>query len=163
MEAIVTDKLVSVIIPVYNAAPYLEGCVNTILGQTYQVFEILLIDDGSTDTSASICDQLSLRDNRIRVFHIENGGASKARNFGLARISSESQFVTFVDSDDWVKENYLEVLLAQQENIMLILLSVITISTEKQKIFLVTTSLTKILLSKKSLLKQLLIDKCIGI
>ncbi|OCM94195.1 glycosyl transferase family 2 [Streptococcus agalactiae] len=115
MEAIVTDKLVSVIIPVYNAAPYLEGCVNTILGQTYQVFEILLIDDGSTDTSASICDQLSLRDNRIRVFHIENGGASKARNFGLARISSESQFVTFVDSDDWVKENYLEVLLAQQE------------------------------------------------
>lgn len=54
MEAIVTDKLVSVIIPVYNAAPYLEGCVNTILGQTYQVFEILLIDDGSTDTSASI-------------------------------------------------------------------------------------------------------------
>lgn len=115
MEAIVTDKLVSVIIPVYNAAPYLEGCVNTILGQTYQVFEILLIDDGSTDTSASICDQLSLRDNRIRVFHIENGGASKAKNFGLARISSESQFVTFVDSDDWVKENYLEVLLAQQE------------------------------------------------
>lgn len=115
MEAIVTDKLVSVIIPVYNAAPYLEGCVNTILGQTYQVFEILLIDDGSTDTSASICDQLSLRDNRIRVFHIENGGASKARNFGLARISPESQFVTFVDSDDWVKENYLEVLLAQQE------------------------------------------------
>ncbi|HFH6835851.1 TPA: glycosyltransferase family 2 protein [Streptococcus agalactiae] len=110
-----TDKLVSVIIPVYNAAPYLEGCVNTILGQTYQVFEILLIDDGSTDKSASICDQLSLRDNRIRVFHIENGGASKARNFGLARISSESQFVTFVDSDDWVKENYLEVLLAQQE------------------------------------------------
>ncbi|HFH9454479.1 TPA: glycosyltransferase [Streptococcus agalactiae] len=110
-----TDKLVSVIIPVYNAAPYLEGCVNTILGQTYQVFEILLIDDGSTDTSASICDQLSLRDNRIRVFHIENGGASKARNFGLARISPESQFVTFVDSDDWVKENYLEVLLAQQE------------------------------------------------
>lgn len=115
MEAIVTDKLVSVIIPVYNAAPYLEGCVNTILGQTYQVFEILLIDDGSTDTSASICDQLSLRDKRIRVFHIENGGASKARNFGLARISPESQFVTFVDSDDWVKENYLEVLLAQQE------------------------------------------------
>ncbi|HGA2981584.1 TPA: glycosyltransferase family 2 protein [Streptococcus agalactiae] len=110
-----TDKLVSVIIPVYNAAPYLEGCVNTILGQTYQVFEILLIDDGSTDTSASICDQLSLRYNRIRVFHIENGGASKARNFGLARISPESQFVTFVDSDDWVKENYLEVLLAQQE------------------------------------------------
>ncbi|HEO2292117.1 TPA: glycosyltransferase family 2 protein [Streptococcus agalactiae] len=110
-----TDKLVSVIIPVYNAAPYLEGCVNTILGQTYQVFEILLIDDGSTDTSASICDQLSLRDNCIRVFHIENGGASKARNFGLARISPESQFVTFVDSDDWVKENYLEVLLAQQE------------------------------------------------
>lgn len=96
---------VSVIIPVYKAEKYLNRCIDSILAQTYKTWELLLIDDGSPDRSGDICDEYAKRDNRIKVFHKENGGVSSARNLGLDNI--EGDFVTFVDSDDWLLENTL--------------------------------------------------------
>lgn len=90
----------SIIIPVYNAEKYLRRCVDSILEQRTNTlsFELLLIDDGSTDKSGAICDEYALRDNRIRVFHKSNGGVSSARNIGLN--NAKGEWLTFVDSDD---------------------------------------------------------------
>ena len=98
----------SIIVPVYNAAQYLEKCVKSLLCQTYSNIEILLINDGSIDNSLSICNKLAEIDNRIRVFTQENSGQSKARNVGLDNATGE--FIAFVDSDDWVDKNYFELL-----------------------------------------------------
>ena len=102
------DQLVqvSVIVPVYNVEQYLPHCIDSILSQTFIDFELLLIDDGSTDDSGKICDEYAEKDNRIRVFHKENGGVSSARNRGLKE--AKGKWVTFVDSDDWLNEKSLE-------------------------------------------------------
>lgn len=94
------DSLVSVIIPVYNVEKYLERCVESIINQTYQKLEIILVDDGSPDRCPQICDDFALRDARIRVIHKENGGLSSARNAGIACM--KGAYVTFVDSDDFL-------------------------------------------------------------
>lgn len=91
---------ISVIVPVYNAEPYLRRCVDSILSQTFSDFELLLIDDGSKDQSGAICDEYADRDARVRVFHKANGGVSSARNVGLDHARGE--WITFCDSDDWV-------------------------------------------------------------
>lgn len=96
---------VSIIVPVYNVEKYLSRCVDSILAQTYTDWELLLIDDGSPDKSGSICDEYAKQDNRIRVFHKENGGVSSARNLGLDNVYGE--YVMFVDADDWILENTL--------------------------------------------------------
>lgn len=88
----------SIIVPVYNAEKYLHRCIDSILAQTFTDFELLLIDDGSTDNSGFICDEYAQKDRRIRVFHKKNGGVSSARNLGLDNVSGE--WITFVDSDD---------------------------------------------------------------
>lgn len=88
----------SVIVPVYNVADYLPACLDSILGQTFTDFELLLIDDGSTDRSGAICDDYARRDARIRAVHRVNAGVSAARNAGLDMARGE--FITFVDSDD---------------------------------------------------------------
>ena len=93
------EQLISVIVPVYNVEQYLEQCLDSIITQTYKKIEILLIDDGSTDQSGIICDEYALKDDRIRVFHLHNGGLSYARNICLKNM--KGQFVTFVDSDDF--------------------------------------------------------------
>lgn len=80
------QPLVSIIVPVYNSDKYLRRCIESILRQTYQNFELLLIDDGSIDDSGKICDEYALSDNRVRAFHKSNGGVSSARNYGLLRI-----------------------------------------------------------------------------
>ena len=95
----------SVIIPVYNAEKYLEDCVNSILNQQFSDYEILLIDDGSTDGSAALCDRLSMENEAVKAYHVPNGGPSKARNYALKKASGV--FVQFVDSDDLVEENAL--------------------------------------------------------
>lgn len=89
---------VSVIIPVYNTAKYLPCCIESVLCQSFDGFELLLVNDGSTDGSGDICDTYAARDSRIRVFHKENGGVSSARNLGLKEAKGE--WVCFVDSDD---------------------------------------------------------------
>lgn len=101
-----TEPLISVIVPVYKAEDYLEECVRSICDQTYRKLEILLVDDGSPDHCGKICDALALQDDRIRVFHKENGGQSSARNLGLAHITGD--YVTFADSDDWIEAGYYE-------------------------------------------------------
>ena len=102
---------VSVIVPVYNVRTYLEGCVKSILAQTFESLECILVDDGSTDGSGSICDALARRDSRIKVVHKPNGGLSDARNAGLDVASGD--YVGFVDSDDWVDSKMYEVLLSR--------------------------------------------------
>lgn len=102
--------LITVIVPVYNVEQYLRQCLDSILNQTYQEIEVLLINDGSTDASDEICREYAERDNRIRYFVKENGGLSDARNYALDRATGE--YVTFVDSDDFLMEQALEKLYA---------------------------------------------------
>lgn len=102
----VGEKLISVIIPVYNAEKYIENCVSSILTQTYRNFELILVNDGSTDQSLKLCEELAARDSRIKVIDRENGGAGAARNSGLKVMKGE--YVVFADSDDYVSESYLE-------------------------------------------------------
>ncbi len=99
---------ISVIVPVYNAEKYLHRCIDSILAQTFTDFELLLIDDGSTDKSGDICDEYAKKDKRIRVFHKENGGISVTREFGINNVNGI--FVQFVDSDDWIDKNMLEIM-----------------------------------------------------
>ena len=98
--------MVTVIIPVYNVEMYLPLCINSILNQTYQNLEIILIDDGSTDDSPGICDTYALKDNRIKVIHQQNQGAAVARNTGLENATGE--YIVFVDSDDFINEKMIE-------------------------------------------------------
>ena len=96
---------ISVIVPVYNTEKFLHCCIDSILAQTFTDFELLLIDDGSKDNSSSICDEYAHKDNRVRVFHKENGGVSSARNLGLDK--ARGKWISFVDSDDWVENDWL--------------------------------------------------------
>ncbi|WP_314023341.1 glycosyltransferase [Gemella sanguinis] len=100
---------ISVIVPVYNVEQYLERCVDSIINQTYTNLEIILVNDGSTDNSGKLCDELAKKDKRIRVIHKENGGLSDARNRGIDE--SESDLVGFIDSDDYIDSDMYEVLL----------------------------------------------------
>lgn len=106
-------KKVSVIVPVYNVEKYLRKCVESIKNQTYQNLEIILVDDGSTDCSGKICDDLSQSDDRIVVIHKENGGLSDARNVGMD--ASSGDYIGFVDSDDYIDKDFYEILVANLE------------------------------------------------
>lgn len=105
--------MVSVIVPVYNVENVLHYCIDSILNQSYTDFELLLIDDGSTDRSGDICEKYAVKDTRIRVVHKENGGVSSARNFGIDNANGE--YICFVDSDDYLEPDYLEILLAVKQ------------------------------------------------
>ena len=100
---------VSVIIPVYNSEKYICRCVDSVLNQTYKNLEICLIDDGSPDNCPKICDEYAKKDERICIFHNENGGASVARNFALEKMNGD--YVIFVDSDDYIKAEMIETML----------------------------------------------------
>ncbi|MBQ4915637.1 glycosyltransferase [Maribacter sp. MMG018] len=102
--------LVSVIVPVYNVANYLERCIESIIHQTHKNLDIILVNDGSTDNSGSLCDTFTTKDDRIRVVHQKNGGLSAARNTGMGIMKGD--FVIFVDSDDWLKTKMIEKLLS---------------------------------------------------
>lgn len=99
------NPLVSVVIPVYNVEPYLHECVTSVVEQTYTNIEIILVDDGSTDSSGTLCDEFALSDSRICVFHKKNGGLSDARNYGIRR--SHGSLISFIDSDDYVSPDYI--------------------------------------------------------
>lgn len=101
-------NLISIVVPVYNVRNFLTNCLESILNQTYKNLEILLVDDGSKDGSGELCDELSSRDPRIRVFHKDNGGLSDARNFGIEH--SKGDYISFIDSDDIISPYYVEVL-----------------------------------------------------
>lgn len=106
---------ISVIVPVYNVEAYLERCVESILQQTYAHFELILINDGSTDSSGQICDHLASQYENIKVYHIENAGVSNARNMGIQLATGS--WVTFIDSDDFVTQDYLATLASAVEGL----------------------------------------------
>lgn len=100
----------SVIVPVYNAEKYLDRCVESILAQTFTDFELILVDDGSPDNCPAMCDDWAKKDSRIKVIHKENGGVSSARNAGIKAVAADSEYFTFLDSDDTVSEScYYEI------------------------------------------------------
>ena len=98
--------LISAIVPVYNVEKYLYRCVDSILKQTYENFELILIDDGSPDNCSQMCDELSEKDSRIKVIHQENQGLSAARNSGIK--IAKGNYLTFIDSDDWISNTMFE-------------------------------------------------------
>lgn len=108
-----TAPLISVIIPVYNVAPWLRRCLDSVIDNTYKNLEIICVNDGSTDNSLSILREYGARDQRIRVIDKENGGLSSARNAGMDIASGE--FIAFIDPDDWVHPQYFELLLYAQQ------------------------------------------------
>lgn len=101
------EKLISIIVPVYNVEKYLQKCIESLLNQTYKNIEIILIDDGSTDKSGEICDRYAKTDERIRVVHKKNAGVAAARNDALDMVNGD--YITFVDSDDFINEEYCEI------------------------------------------------------
>lgn len=101
------NDLISVVVPCYNVAKYLEKCVESIVNQSYQNLEIILVDDGAKDSTPELCDKLALTDSRIKVLHKVNGGLSDARNAGLA--IARGKYITFFDSDDWIEPDTLKI------------------------------------------------------
>lgn len=102
-------KLISVMVPVYNVAPYITNCLESLIHQTYTNLEIILVDDGSTDNSLEICQEYAKKDKRIKVIHKENGGLSTARNAGLDVATGD--YYSFVDSDDYISTRFYEIML----------------------------------------------------
>lgn len=102
------NDLISIILPIYNVDSYLKKCIESVLNQTYSNIEIILVDDGSTDNSPLICDEYKKKDSRVRTIHKKNGGLSDARNCGINL--STGKYLTFIDSDDYVSEDYVEYL-----------------------------------------------------
>lgn len=97
---------ISIVVPVYKVEAYLPKCLNSLISQTYTNIEILLVDDGTPDNSGNICDEYAQKDKRIQVFHIVNKGVSYARNYAMKRATGD--YICFVDSDDEVKESYVQ-------------------------------------------------------
>ena len=101
--------MISIIVPIYNAEKYIEKCIKSILKQSYKDFELILVDDGSTDRSGSICDEYSTFNNNIMVIHQMNSGVSNARNNGI--MNAYGDYICFVDSDDWLPRDSLQILM----------------------------------------------------
>ena len=97
---------ISVIVPVYNAASTLRKCVDSLLAQTLKDFEVLLVDDGSTDNSGALCDEYAQQNSRVKAFHKSNGGVSSARQFGIDH--AQGEYTIHADPDDWVEPGMLE-------------------------------------------------------
>lgn len=123
---------VSIIIPIYNGEDYIESCIESIRKQRLEEFEVILINDGSTDNTGNICDVLSKHDTRIKVYHQINKGVSEARNLGLKKANGE--YITFIDVDDEISNNYLEILynLAIKKNKKLVMCSIVSMKENKE-------------------------------
>ncbi|MDD3413822.1 MAG: glycosyltransferase family 2 protein [Lachnospiraceae bacterium] len=128
------ESMISVIVPIYNVAPYLKKCLDSILYQTYRELEIILVDDGSTDGSSNICDEYQKKDERIIVVHQPNGGPSVSRNAGLD--IAKGDFIAFVDSDDWIHKDYFKSLIryTQVKGINIDIVQCGVIKTNKEQI-----------------------------
>lgn len=152
--------LISVIVPIYNIKDCLEKCVHSIMAQTYQNLEILLVDDGSTDGTSALCDELAKEDARIRVFHKENGGSSSARNLGIREAKGE--YLGFIDSDDFIEPEMYEQMyrLMQEKDLKVTQISRDEISEDGTKRPDVCTPPEKeIVCSSEDFMKELLLHK----
>ena len=112
------SSLISIVVPVYNASKTIERCIESVLSQTYSQFELIIIDDGSTDDSLAICEKIAMSDSRIIVRHQENKGVSAARNLGISLCNGE--WISFVDSDDYLGERFLHDLISDSSDCELI-------------------------------------------
>lgn len=121
--------MISIIVPIYNVEEYLDRCIQSIMNQTYQEFELILIDDGSPDTCPDICERWKAKDERIIVVHQENGGLSDARNTGIKM--AKGDYTVFIDSDDWIAPQYLEFLIRALEDNSLDVVECDIVRTEK--------------------------------
>ncbi|MGV3354313.1 glycosyltransferase family 2 protein [Streptococcus orisratti] len=128
------NAVVSIIIPIYNVQQYLSRCLESVINQSYKNIEIILVNDGSTDSSLEICEKFSQIDQRIKLYSKSNGGLSDARNFGIEK--STGNYITFVDSDDFISEDYVEYLyyLLKKFNTAMSLCSIYTHYTSSGKI-----------------------------
>lgn len=153
------NDLISIIVPVYNVEKYIEKCVNSIINQTYKNIEIILVDDGSKDRSGEICDELKLKDNRIKIIHKQNGGLSDARNAGMK--IANGNYIGFVDSDDYIKEDMFETLyeLCKKYNSDISIVSYYEIYHDK--VIGVRDSKKLYELNKIDAMKEILIDRAI--
>lgn len=124
---------ISIIVPVYNTKNYLHKCIQSVIGQTYSDWELILVDDGSTDGSSEICDHYSVQYNNIRTIHLVNGGVSNARNKGIDNALGE--WITFLDSDDWLSPDYIAACFQQDavEMTNLVLLPVCIVSSGMER------------------------------
>ena len=143
------NELVSVIVPVYKSENYLCRCVDSILAQTYTNLEIILVDDGSPDNCGKICDEYATNDSRIKVIHKENGGVSSARNAGLNSFTGE--YLTFIDSDDYVEKTYVESLIGNMDDktdIVICMHRVVTHNQEIKQEFLDCNEITSVIVDE---------------
>ena len=124
------EKLVSIIVPVYNVEDYIEDCIKSLINQNYKNIEIILINDGSSDLSEEICRTYQQKDKRIKLYSIQNSGVSTARNLGIKK--SKGDYILFVDSDDEVNDNYVSYLL---KNASELCLSICNFSTNISHVF----------------------------
>ena len=108
------QELISIIVPVYNVEKYLDRCVKSIVNQTYKNLEIILIDDGSLDSSGDICDNWAKNDERVKVYHVSNGGIARVRNLGIGY--ANGAYISFIDSDDFIVENMISRLYSHYRN-----------------------------------------------
>lgn len=136
------NNLVSVIIPVYNSEPYLKRCLNSVLAQSYENIEVLLIDDGSTDNSSAICDKFADKDNRVKVIHQKNLGAAAARNTGLDNATGD--YIMFCDSDDIVSYQWVEHLVLPVINSNRIVMPFSSICNDKNFLGTNASEITKV-------------------
>ncbi len=146
---------ISVIVPVYNVEHYLDRCIQSIVSQTYTNLEIILVDDGSEDHCPATCDDWTIRDERIKTIHKENGGLSDARNIGM--LAATGEYIAFVDSDDWIAPRMLELLFnAMQEDKSDIAACAVEMVWEDDTPSCLLTVKTKALLSREEAQRALL-------
>ena len=144
---------ISVIVPVYNVEKYLPRCIDSILAQTFANFELLLIDDGSKDSSGEICDEYAKKDSRIRVFHKENGGVSSARNLGLD--NAKGEWICFADSDDKVSDGYLKHMANAINGEVMLIIS----NYRKEKDSICAVRFNNAILHDKDIVKYFIVNK----
>ena len=146
-----THPKISIIIPIYNSEKYIYNCIDSIINQSYQDFELILVNDGSSDRSGIICEEFSQKDNRIKIYHKENGGAASARKYGVEKAKGE--WILFSDSDDLMPEGAIEDLISKDNGNCELILG--TILYKKQRLFIYTEN-SKTSISKLEYLKCLL-------
>ena len=123
--------LISIVIPVYNASHTIERCIKSVLSQTYPQFELIIIDDGSTDNSLAICKKIAMSDSRIIIQHQDNNGVSAARNLGIALCNGE--WISWLDSDDYLGDHFLQDLITNTSNCDIIIGGYLKIDMKSNK------------------------------
>lgn len=157
----VNNFVISVIVPVYNVEPYIRKCLDSIINQTYNNLEIILVDDGSPDKSGVICDEYAAQYSQIRVIHQQNAGLSAARNAGLDIASGD--YIMFVDSDDWIEKNTCQTLLliAQQQEADIVFYGYNEVSSSSYKILKSSKERITRMIEKEEILGDIITGKSI--